>query len=670
MELKKIQLSHGYYFEFGMPLASNSQLTSEDLGWEYAAGSLKHTRFENLDDSLQPRFVICPETSFAHNCLIQNLFRTGKFARQVSKIIVDWPIALEQHIQAAVESIPSSICFMWKNEEQSIAKSMLIESGNSKRLFLAKSLRALSLDATGTVACAGSPTLTLTSLLKEDNEVDNLLLAGGLLSFIEGALCQETEWTKETSRLGRRVFQNAQLASSLVVVSPRNAKALGQFLETFEGNEESQILELGYKGSLEACTLSPANLVEYSKLPAFLVREATQLAPVQSWQDEYKKLLLKSFNECAKRYEDWTKLSITEAQKKNYFRFLNRLTVSHGTITPNTFDILLAAQSVVDSNFSFEFLNECKEYPENKNYSALPVVDIPLNFILPNVTTMSIRRFETLIHQKKNSFKLRGVKNKKITEKKHIEPVSEDKYKDNSWARTDHPYYCSFPQEDIFMEEFAFDYKKQVAEKIKAKEANVSELQGSMGDGLDLRETIRNWHKEALMIKEELNTGKADVGSVIFVFHPPEDDEKFSWRSFWLAESHDNSNLMFYASPFRDTLIGPGIAKSEFGGFAAIPIPSYSGDPWNEWYVQMNAQSQSEALAIAGALATEHRSVLYIAAQPPSQRLTRLLRQSGKTIIYVNIEELPSEKLRRIRTFHILAEPGVREYAHKYIRKD
>jgi hypothetical protein len=29
---------------------------------------------------------------------------------------------------------------------------------------------------------------------------------------------------------------------------------------------------------------------------------------------------------------------------------------------------------------------------------------------------------------------------------------------------------------------------------------------------------------------------------------------------------------MFYATPFKDNLIGPGVAKSEFGGFAVIPL--------------------------------------------------------------------------------------------------
>ena len=127
---------------------------------------------------------------------------------------------------------------------------------------------------------------------------------------------------------------------------------------------------------------------------------------------------------------------------------------------------------------------------------------------------------------------------------------------------------------------------------------------------------------------------------------------------------------MFFATPFQNTLIGPGIAKSEFGGFAVIPLPSYTENPWNDAFIRAQAQTPAEALLLAGALATEHRTVLYIGNHPPSRRIADLLKRSGKTILHVRLAELPPEKIRRVKTFHILAEAGVREYAEKYIRKE
>jgi hypothetical protein len=149
----------------------------------------------------------------------------------------------------------------------------------------------------------------------------------------------------------------------------------------------------------------------------------------------------------------------------------------------------------------------------------------------------------------------------------------------------------------------------------------------------------------------------------------PGEGESFSWRAFWQAEAHDNSHLMFYATPFQDNLIGPGIAKSEFGGFAVLPLTSLAFDPWVDPYIRALCRTPIECLLLAAALGTREKALLFISSEPPPKNISNMIRRSGKSLIFQRLDDCPPEKIRRLRTFHILAEAGVRAYAQKYIRK-
>jgi hypothetical protein len=332
--------------------------------------------------------------------------------------------------------------------------------------------------------------------------------------------------------------------------------------------------------------------------------------------------------------------------------------------------LLLSAKAVLNSNFAYEMHKEMQTFPLHHNYShTLKQIELPLDSFFENTQKISLQKFATIQSQKAvKKTKIHSVhKNPSL---KNVEPVSEEKYADNSWVHDDHPYSCSFPSEDIFMENLARDVKKNVQERMKAKEQSYQELQSDFCDGLDLKETVRNWHKEKIIVKETLRIGKADIGAVVFGFAHHNEDQRFSWKSFWLAEQHDDSHLMFYATPFKDNLIGPGIAKSEFGGFAVIPLNSYIEHPWHHPYILNYAQNCTETLILAGALSSTHKSILFISHHPPSQHIIKILKQSGKNIIYARLDEFSQTDIRHVKTFHILAEAGVREYAQKYIRKD
>ena len=710
------------------------QNTQHFLGWEYCAGKLTHPSLTAAFSEINVTFFCLPETSLQTAVLVENILkRAGPLstpaeftsAPEVSEdqvpvgqgfdqVFVDLPRMTAPLLPAVLKSFPHCVALAESSvvasetflgngldAQQQLSKRPVcyFESLDTRRLLLVRLLEQQRIEKNIPVhVFGGTDALLQWQLLPaaQDDLVScppQLLLPLGILPFLEARFFLARQqlktslsnfYTEPAEELLSSLLKVPAGSRVLVVVDAPALLALANLATQNKALATPQAMvgdlasarrtrEQKNRGPVELWALTPANNSEFARMPGFLSTEFLKQAKEKStpldWLALARQGLSAAFLTASTKFEDWTKLKMGRSQERDYFRFAHRLAAEEDLLFPRTFDLLLAARSVVDSNFAYELLQLCRAFPTNEAAeAALPVLEVPLQEIFKKTTTLSVKQFETILRHKPRT-SLRAVRAKK-QKNPLAQPVSESKYADNSWVHSDHPYSCSFPDEDIFMEDFAFAYRKQAREKVRARETHLSELQHSIKDGLDIRETVRHWHSQQIIVREELNVGKADVGSIVFNFAEPGTEEKYSWQSFWLAEQHDNSNLMFYATPFQEQVIGPGVAKSEFGGFAVIPLPSYGENPWNDAYVRAQSFTPAEALLLAGALATEHRSVLYIDNHPPHRRVADLLKRGGKTIIHVRLAELPPDKIRRVRTFHILAEAGVREYAEKYIRKE
>ncbi len=429
--------------------------------------------------------------------------------------------------------------------------------------------------------------------------------------------------------------------------------------------------------TLSVAKIPDFNAAELNATPAFLSNELGDILSqtdvgltwlkLKNHRDFFQQSFLNAFNRARLHYFEWGKRELSHSEIAQFFKFSYKLAAESQKLSPTSFDILLAAHAIIDSNFSMEFIKECRTY-HTKSQNLMPEFIIPLNQLWAQVSHMELRRFETLTRMRPRKAFLKKVENK--SKSSDLKEITENKYADNSWLQSESPYSCSFPEEDVFFEDLAFRCRDNAQSTIKQKETRSVPLTSHLGDGLDIRETIRNWHTKKTYIKEEMRSNKTDIGAIIFVFNEPAEDEKFSWHSFWSAEKHDRSHLMFYATPFKDKVVGPGIARSDFGGCAVLPIPCYLSDPWYEPFILHYAQSKSEMLLLAASVASEHHTILYIASTPPRRELSDLIKRSGKFILYSNLNEMTPNVLSKMRTFHILAEAGVRSYAHKYIQKD
>ena len=130
------------------------------------------------------------------------------------------------------------------------------------------------------------------------------------------------------------------------------------------------------------------------------------------------------------------------------------------------------------------------------------------------------------------------------------------------WAMRWNPFrQCSWPPEDIAIERFRTHVKDHALAILGHDLARTEKFTTSLKDGLDIRETLRNWHTGDLYVKiQPPNRGSLDC--VIMLFDSPADPRRYPWRVTWHAEPHDESTLSFFATEFGERT---GDAEPECG---------------------------------------------------------------------------------------------------------
>jgi hypothetical protein len=239
--------------------------------------------------------------------------------------------------------------------------------------------------------------------------------------------------------------------------------------------------------------------------------------------------------------------------------------------------------------------------------------------------------------------------------------------KRRNWAQKWNPLrQCSWPPEDGRIESFNLHVREQAKALLGADLARSEKFTTSFKDGIDLRETLRNWHTGDIYVKE-IPPARGSIEVVVFLFDTPADPEKYSWQATWFAEHEEESTLCFYATPFSHNLVGPGIAQSTYGGamflFPPRPIPDIWSDP------RLAFATTLEERLLAGALL--HSREAHVALVSPIRPLARwrlIARRFRKTLVPIPLSRFSGQTVDRLRHFHVLNGHEVRSYATRFIR--
>ncbi len=227
---------------------------------------------------------------------------------------------------------------------------------------------------------------------------------------------------------------------------------------------------------------------------------------------------------------------------------------------------------------------------------------------------------------------------------------------------------CSFPPEDVIVEALGTDLCERGAARDARAGVQVVPFVASLLDGLDARETLRRRLIDTRPFVREEITAKGEVGAVVVIW----DDEelaprggarpRFPWAVAWHGEHQNESDMAFYATDPEPGAIAPGIHRAEYGGFMLTWPPLRLGDIWNDPAYRF-CRGKAERLLVAALDYSEKALVVYVAPRAPRPEVSALARRLSRRIVHLRPGVFSPDRLRRLRTFHVLAGRHLRPLA-------
>ena len=363
-----------------------------------------------------------------------------------------------------------------------------------------------------------------------------------------------------------------------------------------------------------------------------------------------QRLIFRMFTEAERHYEKSTREKVAHWQRRLFSRYLRNLALMGKNLVAGLFDQTVAARSIVDDNFAWELWDLGASHLHQKASSDLMTVNISGEELWLNMKRIRLRR---RLPREKARLRPLGLKGRK-----------KEKFP-GEWAKEfDGRGICSYPPEDIVLENYGLFLKKKGKSLLSEERSHTEPFSTSLLDGIDIRETLRNWHEGRLYVRQ-FQKVSGEVGAVVVIFDEDREN-RYSWQMTWLGEHSQESDMAFYSTDPYEQLVGPGITRAEYGGFLLSYPPRRMMDVWHDPdYVF--AESKPETLLLAALDYTLERFVVYVAAKPPRSVFKTVASRLGRKIIYIPIGQLSPVSLKKIRAVHVLDGHDKRPNAKDYI---
>jgi hypothetical protein len=344
-----------------------------------------------------------------------------------------------------------------------------------------------------------------------------------------------------------------------------------------------------------------------------------------------------------------------------YFRYVRNLSLIDRRLTPDLYSLIVAAKQTVGDDFALAVAETARAYP----YSPDPDDGETRDVDAVGLLRMGINQAE--LPGWGTAFMVSRLPGQAITWRTCELKPSPVAREQKRWRQRWNPFgMCSWPPEDDRIESFHRHVRDQAKALIGSDLARVEKFTTSVRDGIDIRETLRNWHTGDLYVKV-LPPTRGSIEAVVFLFEIPADPQVFTHRATWFAEHSEESTLAFYATDPMKSLVGPGIAQAQYGGalflFPPRPIPEIWTDPRFDF-----ASSLEERLLAAACLHSNDRHVAVVGPRPPLASWRRLARRYGRKFVHLPLKRFSGQLLERLRTFHVLNGKHIRSFAADYIR--
>lgn len=351
---------------------------------------------------------------------------------------------------------------------------------------------------------------------------------------------------------------------------------------------------------------------------------------------------------------------LTPQRMRVLLQYVRNRTLLEQRMTPQLYDLALAARQVVGDDYALALIATARLYPPQRlgRHSAGP--ESKLDF--SDLANTGGSRADGNLRDGRN--RLQG--QPRIWRQLRLRPTPPTPLQ-QQWRMEWDPFgQCSYPPEDTRIENFQQHVRQQARSLLGLDLPKVEKFSASLKDGLDIRETLRNWHTGELYV-QELPPSRGNIEVVVMLFDTPADPETYSWRSTWYAEHEEESTLSFFATPHEEGMVGPGIGQSVYGGCMFIFPPRPIPDVWTDPRLQGHDTLEERMLA-AACLHSQERRVVLVSAVPPAARWRRLARGLKRQLVYLPLRRFSAATVDRLRRFHVLNGRHVRSYAARYIR--
>ncbi len=347
----------------------------------------------------------------------------------------------------------------------------------------------------------------------------------------------------------------------------------------------------------------------------------------------------------------------------NYFnimlKFLYNYVKIKGGLAAGIYDLLMAARAACDDNYAYEVFEKACSYNRIDRSNKYPTLSLTLEDLKIDGRRI---RFHRRLKSVKQLFAPYLKKRKK-------------EEKPGDWLRewkNNEDTICSYQPEDIIIENFGLLLRKKSRRALNDEKSRVEPFCTSLMDGVDMRETIRNYHlNKSIFVKVSMR-GQGAADTVVMIF---DEDivaggvtgvEKYPYKMTWLGEHGQESDMAFYSSIPGEKIVGPGISRCEYGGFMLSYPPLRLYDVWRD-PAYFAAKNKPETLLLAALDYSLEKNVVYCAKKPPRTFFKSIAARLGRKIIYVPIGQFSRITIEKLRVMHILSNKKIRDIARDYI---
>lgn len=439
------------------------------------------------------------------------------------------------------------------------------------------------------------------------------------------------------------------LASTCVVVSLNMLDPLLDAMEVPQDEPARGRTRLFQQAEL--FNLHPDCLAEVTSEPPFYQELYEQLRDTAAVELDRQKWQSKLLREAEREYQITTGETMRSWQRLSLAKFTRNLAILGGHLLPGPYDLTIGARSLVDDNYAYEVWQTANRFSQQETED-------------PALETINISGEEVWLRTRKLRIRRRLPRLKQMFQPANLKKRKREKYKGEWASQTDGSTICSYPPEDLVIENYGRFLKKYAKSKIAEERARTEPFTTSMLDGLDLRETIRNLHEGRLYVKES-GQFSGEIGAVVIIFDEDQAN-RYTYLTTWLGEHQNESDMAFYSTQPFENIVGPGIGRAEYGGLLMTLPPRRMFDVWNDFDYEW-AETKAEKLLMAALDYSIDRNVIYIAAKPPRSSFRNLASRANRKIIYVPLGQLSPTKLKKIRVVHVMDSYQRRAEAKGYI---